>query len=54
MKKFRVEVQFTIFKTVTVSAKNERQADAKAKDKVRKQAHKVKRRDIEIDYTNEI
>lgn len=54
MKKYRVQVQFTIWKTVTISAKNERQADAKAKDKISKSLHKVKRKEIEIDYNDEV
>lgn len=54
MKKFRVQVAMTIWKTVTVSAKNERQADARAKDKIAKSPHKVKRKDVEVQYTDEV
>jgi len=54
MAKFKVQVVFTVWKTVTVSAKNERQAGARARDKASKSTHRVKRKDVEVQYIDEV
>lgn len=54
MPKYRVQAAFTIWKMVTVTAKNERQAGAKAKDKLHKAKHRVMRKEIDVQYIDDI
>ena len=52
--KYRIQAAFTIWKMVTVTAKNERQAIAKAKDKIHATKHRVLRKEIDVQYVDDI